>query len=165
MIIKDAAKILNITGKVTKEEIKKAYRLACKKYHPDLNSAGLEMMQLVNAAYDELKSFEGSIGNDDVIFEESEYSEEINNALNAIIHYDDLEIEICGSWVWVGGNTRDHKETLKMSGFKWANRKKMWNFRPDDWKSSSRGNYSMDNIRDSHGSKTVKSKPRVAIGK
>jgi hypothetical protein len=29
-----------------------------------------------------------------------------------------VEIEICGLWVWVGGETKKHKDTLKAAGYK-----------------------------------------------
>ena len=61
MNIQDAAKLLQITGTVTPTDIKKAYREAAQKYHPDRNPAGAEMMKMINAAYDMLKEFSGEI--------------------------------------------------------------------------------------------------------
>ncbi len=40
MNIYDAAKILSLSGSLTPELVKAAYRQACKKYHPDINPAG-----------------------------------------------------------------------------------------------------------------------------
>ena len=39
-----------------------------------------------------------------------------------------LDVELCGLWVWVTGNTKPHKEELKALSFKWANEKKAWYF-------------------------------------
>ena len=55
MDIRDACKILELSGIVSAEEIKKAYRRACMKYHPDRNPSGEHMMKLINAAYDVLR--------------------------------------------------------------------------------------------------------------
>ena len=55
----DAAKILGLSGEITPEIAKKAHRTACKKYHPDINAAGEEMMKLVNEAYDVLRCAPG----------------------------------------------------------------------------------------------------------
>ena len=53
----DALNILSINEKeVTQEMVKKAYRQACKVYHPDINPAGTAMMQAVNEAYESLSS-------------------------------------------------------------------------------------------------------------
>jgi hypothetical protein len=108
----DALSILNVTGEYTPEIIKTAYRKACSKYHPDRNPAGLEMMKLVNQAYEALKEATGNANDSESL---STYGEDICNALNAIIGLG-LDIEICGSWVWLHGDTKPHKDLLKASG-------------------------------------------------
>ena len=148
MKISDAANILGVCGEVTEQEIKKAYRSAIKKYHPDVNPAGEEMTKVVNAAFAALKGFTGKIESD----EAATYPEELNKALNSIIGLTGLVIEICGAWVWVSGETKLHKDHLKTAGFKYASKKKRWYFRPSDWSSRSRGNYSMEAIREKYGS-------------
>jgi hypothetical protein len=40
----------------------------------------------------------------------------------------DLTIVRCGSWLWVSGNTREHREVLKAAGFRWAPQKGKWYF-------------------------------------
>ena len=156
---RDALKILDLPVRSMFEDIKKAYRLACSKYHPDRNPAGLEMMKLVNAAYQALSDYNESMwegGDSDYLHEES-LGEEMNAALNAIINLG-LTIEICGTWIWVSGDTRPHKETLKESGYRWAPKKLMWMWRPEGSKSYGRGKFSMDEIRVAHGSVNVKPK-------
>ena len=158
MNIKDAARLLNLTGTVTQAEIKKAYRKAAHQYHPDRNPAGADMMKLINNAYEVLKDYSGEIP--DYEAQDTEYPEALNAALNAIINLAGLDIEICGAWVWVSGETKTHKEVLKEVGFKYASKKKRWYFRPDDWQGRSRGNLSMDEIRGKYGS----SKPYAPKG-
>lgn len=175
---KDALHILSInfnefiSGEDTDREkiiskIKYCYRAACSEYHPDRNPAGLEMMKLVNMAYDSLSDIlKGFPFDTSVKFEQEgteHYGERINEALNAIINLG-LNIEICGSWIWVGGDTRQHKNILKESGFKWAPKKMMWNFRPSEYKSYSRGKYDMDQIRSKYGSSNVKNKSYNRLG-
>ncbi len=158
MLIKDAAKILNLSGQVTPAIVKQAYRKACSLYHPDRNPAGAEMMKAVNLAYETLKEFEGDVGQDPVTF-----AADLNNALNAIITLNGLEIEICGAWVWVFGNTKEYKSILKDNGYKWAPKKKGWYYRPEDYRSSNRGDWSMEEIRDHHGSNHVKTKKKKEL--
>ena len=162
MKIKDALNILNLSGNITKADIKKAFRNLSLKYHPDRNPAGKEMMQAINAAFDALKDFE-AVDASQYDGESYDFSEKLNDALNAIITLAGLEIEICGNWVWVGGNTKEHKDALKGAGFKWAKKKLMWYFRPDDYQSKGRGGWSMDQIRDEHGSQQVKSRTRKQL--
>jgi hypothetical protein len=153
MKIAEAANFLGIFGEITPEIAKAAYRAASKKFHPDVNPAGEEMMKIINAAYDVLKDFVGKVERQEGEPEQDRnYPEAVNEALNAIIGLDGLEIEICGTWVWVGGNTRDHKDALKATGFRWAKKKVRWYFRPAEWKSTGRGKMSMDEIRFKYGS-------------
>ena len=151
MNTRDAFKILNIeSGNVTPKEIKQAYQKAAAKYHPDHNPAGLEMMKLVNVAYEALKDYQGEAVNN-----EQDYGDKVNDALNNIFDYG-LEIEICGAWVWLSGNTKQYKDYLKKAGFKWAAKKKKWYFRPEEYRSRSHNTWSMDEIRQKYGSKKIK---------
>ena len=147
MNIYDAAKVLNVSGAINNEIVKLAFRLACKKYHPDINpAAGEDMMKLINAAYEVLKDYIG-----DIQEQENNYSELLNNALSAIADLS-LDVEVCGAWVWITGDTKTHKEALKAAGFKWANQKKAWYYRPAGYKSRNRSGFSLDDIRNKYGS-------------
>lgn len=148
----DAMQFLGLTGELTEASLKKAFRAAAKKYHPDVNPAGGEMMKAVNDAYDTLKPLIGETIQPTQTTAGVDYPEALNDALNAIHTLDGLEIEICGNWAWVSGDTMTHKQTLKDAGFKWAAKKKKWHFRPEEWKSASRGSTSMDKIRETYGS-------------
>lgn len=153
--VKDALSILNIQpSNLTIEDIKIAFRRAAAKYHPDHNPAGLEMMKMVNVAYDTLKELDLTKINHTTP-NTSDYGDAINNALNAIINLG-LEIELCGAWVWVSGDTKPHKDTLKAAGFFWSPKKFCWYFRPADYKSHNRSSWSMNRIREIYGSTAIK---------
>lgn len=159
MNINNALNVLGLEGMATLEEVKRAYKKSAFKYHPDRNPAGLEMMKIINVAYSSLIEFFNknpdlsevhSMGEDEIY----DYGEAINNALNAIFNLQGLIIEICGAWVWVSGETKDHKDTLKSAGFKWAKKKVMWYFRPESKKRRSyNGTMSIEEIRENYGSK------------
>ncbi|CAM2943682.1 J domain-containing protein [Vibrio ordalii] len=154
MNINDALNLLNITATATQAEIKKAYKAASIQFHPDRNPAGAQMMIAINAAYAFLKQ-QGDTVSPQEGFTANNYGEELNTILNQLFALDGLEIEVCGNWVWIGGNTKAHKETLGKNGLGclWANKKKMWYYRPSDYKSrGGRGGWDMDTIRGVHGS-------------
>jgi len=156
---KDAAKILQLNGEINPDIVKAAYRKLAMKYHPDRNPAGTELMKLLNVAFDTLKAITRSIDVDESTANykngATNYGEALNNAINAIINLG-LTIEICGSWIWVSGNTKPHKETLKAAGFNWNSKKVKWSFRPAGYKSQNKGKWSMEQIRDTYGSTEVK---------
>lgn len=151
---KDAFKVMGLTGQVNPEIIKQTYRKLCSEYHPDRNEAGLEIMKMINVAYDTIKDYQGMA---DIEEQAKNYGSEVFAALNAIssLH---LNIEICGSWVWVSGNTKDCRDVLKLHKFKWAPKKLMWYFRPEDFKSFSRGKFTIDEIREKYGSNSYANK-------
>ena len=165
MNIYDAIKILGITDleEITKEDVKKAYRKASRKYHPDCNPSGDEMMKLVNEANSVLidARYPISVNSND----NYDYGSEINSALNAINSLQGLFIEVCGAWVWVGGGTKVHKDLLKSQGFLFSGNKKMWYFRPKSKKHFFRGKsqFSIEEIRDKYGSQRVKNQKPYAL--
>ena len=117
MIVTDAINTLGITKEeITEEDVKKAYLAAAKKYHPDINPAGEQLMKLINDARDSLmqESFPFSINGNGQVFD---YGEEINQALNKVIDFQGISIEICGAWVWISGDTRNHWPKFKEIGF------------------------------------------------
>lgn len=111
-------------------------------------------MKIVNAAYEVLKDYSGNIEKTDSTRETEgdSYPQALNEALNAVFGIDGLDIEICGAWVWIDGDTFKHRAVLKDAHFRFASKKKRWYFRPENWRSSSRGQYSMEDIREKHGS-------------
>lgn len=160
----DALNILAVSeNEVTLEMVKKAYRQACKTYHPDVNPAGTAMMQAVNEAYKSLcaEVFPITFNEGDI---SSNYGEELNNALNAIISCMDLVIEICGAWIWVSGDTKANKEILKEAGYFWSKQKSMWYFRPKTQKRCFyRGQSSIGEIRAKYGSEEIRPRARKTL--
>jgi|TARA_R110002167_G_scaffold184717_1_gene385186 curved DNA-binding protein CbpA len=159
----EALIILGLTGTVSAKDIKLAYKRKAKQFHPDKNPAGAEMMKIINAAYAMVKNLGSATVEDDSDL--SSYPEELAEAINAILGAEGLNIEVCGLWVWVSGETAAHKTILKASGFKWAAKKKMWFFRPPQAMSKNRSGqtWSMDKIRSSYGSDKGKSKQTLKI--
>ena len=67
-----------------------------------------------------------------------------------------ITVEICGSWIWIDGETRTVKEELKNIGCWWSPTKEKWYWRsPESKRSFGRGNVSMPKIRDIFGSMQI----------
>lgn len=114
-------------------------------YHPD-KGGDTEKMQALNAAYTEaLKATDPEFN--------LEIEEELMEKLKAITTLEGLEIELLGKWIWVTGNTKGHKETLKANGFLFSGKKKAWYFRrQEDKKWYSKGENTLDQIKEKYGS-------------
>lgn len=67
----------------------------------------------------------------------------------------DLDLEMCGSWLWISGNTFDHREKLKDLGLRYSPNKKMWYFRPSGEGSHASSPMDMAWIRGKYGSDLV----------
>lgn len=141
----------------TVEEVRKTYKELALKYHPDINKAAdaCRIMQEINAEYmqavkyaqnhdsEHLNCYEGT---DPTIYPE---------IISKIITFSNLNIEICGSWVWLTGSTWLYAAQLKEYGFKFSRSKKAW-YWSDKLKSAKfRGMYSLKQIREKFGQAEV----------
>jgi curved DNA-binding protein CbpA len=136
----------------TIDQVKEVYRQLAKKYHPDINSSGEEEMKNINSQYDEiinnLKDTTSNKKTESQVYE----AEMFKNIISKIIHIEDIEIEICNWFLWISGNTKEHKEIFKQLGFKWASKKKQWYYKPDWYFSRNRNEWDMNTIRNKYGS-------------
>lgn len=158
MNIQEALNIFGLSGKLTKEDIKKAYKKASLKHHPDRNKdnpIAVEIMKAINSAFDFLIANFEKI-NQFQSEDESErynYGEELERVLSELSGLDGIIFEVIGNWVWISGDTRTHKDSLKAIGCKWASQKKQWFYRPEEHKSrGNRKEHTMDEIREMYGS-------------
>lgn len=155
MNIQTALSLLGLNeGNHSAKEIKVAYKKASIKFHPDRNPAGLEMMQAINEAWAVLKDLKEAAADGTC---QSDLGDALNEALKTVLDLDGLIVELCGSWIWVTGDTKTHKEAIKEAGYKWAKKKVAWYFRPEESARKKGGkSWDMDKIRAGHGSQMMK---------
>lgn len=79
----------------------------------------------------------------------------LTEMLSKIIHLSDITIEICGAWIWISGNTYQHRKELKEYGFKYASKKCQWYWHSESFKKKSKKPLSMNDIRNYYGSTEV----------
>jgi hypothetical protein len=140
------------------EELKKEYRKLAFVHHPD-RGGNAETMKELNAAYDLMLKKLASTAKEE--HNEMEFAEQFKEVIDRLINCIGLEIEVCGSWLWVGGNTKQYKEVLKELGFKWRSKKEKWSLGETTGKK--KGEWSMDAIREKFGSEKINTSSRYAL--
>ena len=147
------------------EDLKKAFLKLCKKLHPDNggNSADFQEMQSeYQALVKHLKVF-GNAENMDQESEENNFDFSAFSEVLEKISGLDFDIELIGSWLWVTGNTKEHKELLKSLGFRWASKKLAWYMHFTPYQKRSRKTISLDRARHLYGSKVLKNHTPLTI--
>ena len=115
----------------TLEELKQQYKKLALKHHPDLGGNTSDMQE-INNEYDllfaRLKNTHATAEGKTYTAskETTETPDEFKNIINALINLDGINIELCGSWLWITGNTKEHKEVLKGLHFRWSKSKCAW---------------------------------------
>jgi hypothetical protein len=162
MTIQEAMKVIKPQGN-DKEALQSAWRLLAKKYHPDINPDGLELMKCVNAAYSFLTE---NIGKWSLRSFCDDGTPSIDEELAAIYaklrHLAGIKLEVCGSWLWVTGDTKPVKDFLKEAGLRFSPNKSAWYWHPAGYRKRSKQKFSMDEVRNMWGSQDLK--PEEAKG-
>lgn len=152
----------------TLEELKKQYKRLAMQHHPDLGGNENDMKE-INAEYDTLFELLKNVhqtteGKTYTNREEStESPEEFREIIEHLLNLAGINIEICGSWLWITGNTLPHKEILKKMQFRWSKSKCAWYFHREGYRKYNSKSYTLDEIRDFYGSETVKSKKSIQL--
>ena len=111
-IIKEFSEVTGIN------EAKKVYKTLAKKLHPDVGGSE-EEFKILNSVYTDLIENKIYFSNDFKI------DLDLEKIISQILHFENITIELVGSWIWLSGNTKEIKDKLKELGFKWASKKKM----------------------------------------
>lgn len=147
----------------TLEELKKLYKKLSLKHHPDVGGSN-EAMKEVNAEYtalfEKLKDIHTNASGEKYKKATQETPEQFIEIINQLIKFDGITIEIIGSFLWIGKNTKPYKEELKRMGFKYSAHKTSWYLAPQDYKRHSKKIYNLDEIRTMFGSQEVETNPK-----
>ena len=147
-IIKEFSEVTGIN------EAKKVYKTLAKKLHPDVGGSE-EEFKLLNAIYNDFIENKIYFSNDFKI------DLDLEKIISQILHFENITIELVGSWIWLSGDTKEIKDKLKELGFKWASKKRMWYF--GEMKSKNPTPKSMEEIKSKYGSETLKTKDKKEI--
>ena len=146
----------------TCEELKKMYHKLVMQYHPDRKGGSNEAMVEINNEYDNLfarlKDVHQTATGETYTKETSETPEQFKDIINKLIHFEGIAIEICGSWIWITGNTYTYREQLKEMKIKFSRNKTAWYFHTEKYRKRGKSSLSMDDIREMFGSEAIETK-------
>jgi hypothetical protein len=92
---------------------------------------------------------------------EFKFDLEIEKIISQILHFENIVIEVVGSWIWLSGDTKSIKDNLKELNFKWASKKKMWYY--GEMKGRNPKEKSLEEIKSKYGCETVRTKEKEKI--
>lgn len=142
----------------TLEELKKEYRRLAMIHHPD-HGGDTATMQAINGEYSEafarLKNQHNAAA--DEAHQTTETPEEFITIISQLLRFPGLTVELCGSWLWITGETYAIKDQLKAAGCRWSSSKKAWYWHhPEEGHRWHKGTATMSDIRTKYGSQTYK---------
>lgn len=148
----------------TIQEGKALYKKLALENHPD-RGGNLEIMKAINVEYDffTVKMLQNAGKSKEEINDELNLNKAYTEAINNISGLDNIIIELVGSWLWVTGETKKHREIFKRAGFKFASKKIAWFFRTDENKSTYSKGSSLDDIRGKYGAINIKTNKKVSL--
>lgn len=137
-------------------EAKKIYKNLAKKLHPDVGGSD-ELFKMLNSIYTNI------IENKIYFSNEFKFDLEIEKIISQILHFENIIIEVVGSWIWLSGDTKLIKDKLKELNFKWASKKKMWYY--GEMKGRNLKEKSLEEIKSKYGCETVRIKEKEKLTK
>lgn len=144
----------------TAEDVKQAYKKYARELHPDCNhdkdttADFQEMQRQYTEAFNRCKNVHTNAQGETYEKETGETAEEYADIINELLHMYGIMIELCGSWLWITGNTKEYKDQLKALGFKFSANKAAWYYHSGEYKKRGKSKSSMQDIRNMYGSTT-----------
>ena len=121
----------------TLQDVKIQFRILAKKHHPDLGG-NAEQFKIINNEYEIAFEYFRNLDNENQKAEniKNNYKENYKynyenstiykNIIEKLIHFENVNIEIVGSWIWLDGETYPIKDIIKDLNFRWSKSKKKW---------------------------------------
>ena len=109
------------------DELKKAYKKWAMKLHPDRGGTDEKFRAMAEEYHRKLKTATNNDGDtikEDEVKKETAEAAMFKEMIDKLLNLDGVNVELCGSWLWIDGNTKIHKDALKSWGCRWAPKKK-----------------------------------------
>lgn len=137
------------------EELKNTYRKLIFQLHPDKGGSTAEFQAMKNEYDIIFKKLQFASENKQ---EKTENCNTFTDIMDKLVNFPNLEIDIIGTWIWLGGNTYHIKDDIKALGFMWSSGRKKWFYNGDTKKSNTHCNKSYKDLKNIYGCKSYKTK-------
>lgn len=145
-------------------KIKAHYRELARQYHPDLGGCE-ETMKIINCQYHaKLKDQSGKEFDGHKYNYNNKIEQEIMDKISELLKIANLQIDLIGLWIWVRGDTKPHKETLKSLGCYWHSVRKCWYWKPKGFSRTRSNPGSLDDLAKKYGVKEFSNKRKSLAG-
>jgi hypothetical protein len=142
----------------TIEQIKKRYRELAQKFHPDHGGTN-EQMTIINLQYEQQKGRKFTATNHETgkTYEQTfDPFDGYREIIDRLINLQGITIELCGTWLWITGETKQHKDILKELNLKFSGKKCAWYWKPGKaYRKKSKKELTIEEIRNLYGSEKV----------
>ena len=137
------------------DEAKKLYHTLLKENHPDHGGDTSICQQIIEQFENYIILFTADIFSTEENKKYQHFSDDFQAILNKVIHFENMEIEIIGYWIYCF-KSFEYKEELKSFGFWFSKKHKAWVFTGTE-KKAFRSRYTTNDIRNMHGSVDIES--------
>ena len=150
----------------TLEEVKATFHKLAKELHPDNTETGdavkfRQMYTEYQEAFNRLKNVHKNHDGETYTKETTETPEEFAELIRTLTSLNGCIVELIGSWIWVSGNTKEHKDKLKELNFRWSANKAAWYFHEGAYHRRGKKVYNMDDIRAMYETKRYTNEQRA----
>ena len=144
----------------TAEDVKATFKKLVKQLHPDMNpdrDTTAEFQAMYNEyekAFEAMKNTHTNSKGETYTASNgtNETAKEYADLIIRLVKIPGIVVELCGSWLWVTGNTYEIRDTLKEMSFKFSKKKTAWYYHYGPYKKRGKSDLSMNDIRMRFGS-------------
>lgn len=142
-------------------DIKQHFKQLAKQYHSDLGGSD----ELFREMYSEYQMLLNKFVNKSFTdIDNEEISNELRDVLKNVVSLEDIEIEVIGKWIWIGGDTFPHRDILKDNKFFYSSKHKKWYYNGQTKKLRKYSKYKLEDIKGMYSVKEIETKKVFRLG-
>jgi hypothetical protein len=143
------------------EQAKKYYHQLIFKHHPDRGGDEELCKEITSQFREYISNFTNTIFAKAENEKYADFAESIRDALNKIIQFENLKIQVIGYWIYCF-DSYNYKNQLKEIGFWFSSKHKAWIYSGAK-KIRIRTNYTLDEIKNTYGCANIETEKKLKL--